>query len=182
MRSSKTLCYFWRNIFILEPWRKMEEVLLFNLFLSAFQFHLTENWFQVIILFCAIALATVVISDFPSQWTTFEPLILFSKTGDVSNKGIATYAIFFLLWLPHSIWSSWARDQIWAAIVTCDTAAAMLDPLIYCARLGIKPVSWHCKDATNPFAPQQEFKLMQIYKFSWWINPQMIRQSENCSC
>ena len=44
--------------------------------------------------------------------------------------------IFFLkkkksfLAAPHSIWSSWARDQIWAS------AVATPDPLTYPARLG----------------------------------------------
>lgn len=35
--------------------------------------------FKFIVLFCATVFAPVVISDFPSQWTAFEPLILFSE-------------------------------------------------------------------------------------------------------
>lgn len=35
--------------------------------------------FKFIVLFCAMVFVPVVISDFPSQWTAFEPLILFSE-------------------------------------------------------------------------------------------------------
>ena len=37
--------------------------------------------------------------------------------------------VLFLFWLPPSIWSSWARDQIQDAVVTYTAAVAMLDPL-----------------------------------------------------
>ena len=40
--------------------------------------------------------------------------------------------------------------------VTYTRPEAMLDPLIHCAGLGIKPISWHCRDATDPVAPQRE--------------------------
>ena len=46
-----------------------------------------------------------------------------------------------MIWLPCSIWSSKARDQIRATVVPCAAAAAMPDPLTYCAGLGIEPVS-----------------------------------------
>ena len=36
--------------------------------------------------------------------------------------------IIFLFWPPHSIWSSWARDHIWATVVTYASAMAMPDP------------------------------------------------------
>ena len=39
-------------------------------------------------------------------------------------------------------------------VVTCATAVAMSDPLTHCAVPGIEPVSWHCRDAANPVAPQ----------------------------
>ena len=61
-----------------------------------------------------------------------------------------------MIWLPCSIWSSKARDQIRATVVTYATAVAKLDPLTHCAELETKPASWHCRDATDPAAPQQE--------------------------
>lgn len=36
---------------------------------------------------------------------------------------------FFLFWLYHDIWSSHARNQIWAAVVTYTIAMVTLDPL-----------------------------------------------------
>ena len=38
------------------------------------------------------------------------------------------YYYFFLFWLPRSIWSSRARDQIWASAEIYTTAVATLDP------------------------------------------------------
>ena len=49
------------------------------------------------------------------------------------------FFFFFLFQPPHSIWSSQARDQIQAAVVTYAAAVAMLDLLTHCAGLGIKP-------------------------------------------
>ena len=54
------------------------------------------------------------------------------------------------------MWSSQARDQIRAAVATCVTAVAMPDPLTHCARLGIKPVAWCCRDSADPCVPQWE--------------------------
>ena len=51
------------------------------------------------------------------------------------------FSFVFLFCLPLGIWSSWARDQIQAAVVTYTAAVATLDPLIDHARLGIKPAS-----------------------------------------
>ena len=36
------------------------------------------------------------------------------------------------------------------------TAAAMPNPLTYCARLGIEPASWCRRDPADPIAPQWE--------------------------
>ena len=47
------------------------------------------------------------------------------------------FPFLFLFWPPHSIWSSWARDQIQA-------------------RQGIQPASWCCREAIDPLVPQQE--------------------------
>ena len=37
-------------------------------------------------------------------------------------------------------------------------AVAALDPLTHCSRPGIEPVSWCCRDAADPVAPQQELQ------------------------
>ena len=34
----------------------------------------------------------------------------------------------------------------------------LLDPLTNCAEPGIKPVSWHCRDAAYPVEPQQKLQ------------------------
>ena len=54
------------------------------------------------------------------------------------------------------VWSSQTRDQIQAAIVTCVAAATTPDPLTHCARSGIEPTSWRCRDTTDPVAPQRD--------------------------
>ena len=64
--------------------------------------------------------------------------------------------VFGILGLPRGIWSSWARDQIQAAVATYATAAAVLDPLTHCAKPGLEPsvlaLQRHCRSV----APQQE--------------------------
>ena len=39
---------------------------------------------------------------------------------------------------------------------SCDLhhSCSKQDPLTHCARLGIKPESWHSSDIANPIAPQ----------------------------
>ena len=70
---------------------------------------------------------------------------------------IFTFFFFFLLfWLPHGIWNSQARDQICATVVAYTTARAKPDPLTRCAKRGMQPASWHCRDTANPIAPQWE--------------------------
>ena len=39
----------------------------------------------------------------------------------------------YLFWLPHSVWSSQARDQIRASVGTYAATLAVLDPLTHCA-------------------------------------------------
>ena len=46
-----------------------------------------------------------------------------------------------------------ARDGIPAAVVT---HAAAVATLFHCDGLGIKSVSWRCRDATDPIEPQRE--------------------------
>ena len=43
---------------------------------------------------------------------------------------------FFLFWPPWGMWSSPARDQIWATFVTYAAASATPDPLTHCAGKG----------------------------------------------
>ena len=78
---------------------------------------------------------------------------------------ISNYALdlFFLFWPPYSIGSSQARDQIQVAVVTYAIAVAMQDHLTQCTGPGIEPVSWHCRDSTNPIAPEQELHLLGIF-------------------
>ena len=65
--------------------------------------------------------------------------------------------LFFLNFLSTcGIWSSRARDQIWAAVWTYTTAAPTPDPLTHCAGPGIEPVFWHCRDTADPVELQQE--------------------------
>ena len=75
-----------------------------------------------------------------------------------------------------SIWSSRARDQLQAAVLNFEAAGETPDPLIHCARPGIKPVSWHCRDATDPIVPQQELlkstSLKVMGRASVLISPQ----------
>ena len=56
---------------------------------------------------------------------------------------------------------------------TCAAAAvAALDLLTHCARLGMEPRSWHCRDATNPIAPQ--WKLLSLILIQWEIHRLML--------
>ena len=64
--------------------------------------------------------------------------------------------LFFSFLPPCGIWSSWGREQIWATVESCAAAVVIEDPLTYCVGLGIRPVSWHCRDATKPTVPQWE--------------------------
>ena len=66
------------------------------------------------------------------------------------------FFFFFFSWPPFGIWSSWAQDQIQAAVSTYTVATATLDLLTHCARPGIEPLSSHCRDTANPIVPQWE--------------------------
>ena len=46
--------------------------------------------------------------------------------------------------------------------MTYAAAVATLDPLTHRAGSGIKPVFWHCKDATDTVVPQQELLTFQL--------------------
>ena len=75
---------------------------------------------------------------------------------DPWTQHVAFFLFFLFFFLPPcSIWNSKARDQIRAAAANYATAAAMciLNPLCWA---GVKPASWHSRDATNPIAAQQD--------------------------
>ena len=48
-----------------------------------------------------------------------------------------------------------SKPQLWPMLAYV-TVAAKPDPFSYCTGLGIEPMSWHCRDAANPIAPQWE--------------------------
>lgn len=58
---------------------------------------------------------------------------------------------FFLFGLPHTIWSSWARNQIRAIAASSNSRS-----LTHCILPGIEPASWCCSNSANPLAPQWE--------------------------
>ena len=65
------------------------------------------------------------------------------------------------------MWNSQARDQIQATVATYVAAAATPDLLTHCAGPGIKPASWHCRDAANPIVPQWELLFIYFFKVSF---------------
>ena len=67
------------------------------------------------------------------------------------------------------MWNPWATDQIQATVATHATAVAMLDPLTHDARLGRRPASWRCRDATDPIAPHRDFTKYIILMSSLFI-------------
>ena len=56
---------------------------------------------------------------------------------------------FFFFWLPCGLWCSPAKDQIQAAV------GAMRHPYPTVLEPGIKAVSQHSQDTTDPIAPQR---------------------------
>ena len=79
------------------------------------------------------------------------------------------FFFFFFFWLLYSIWSSQARDEIWANVVAYSAAMAELDPLTHYVGLGIEPAS--CWGTTDPIAPQWEL-LFSFFKvnYLWTIS------------
>ena len=88
---------------------------------------------------------------------------------------IISYLQFcFLFWLPHSIQSFQTRDQIQATIETYPATAELPDSLNHCAKQGIEPESWCCRDAANPIVPQQDclkppkiFKILNVFNVNF---------------
>ena len=71
------------------------------------------------------------------------------------EDGVFVFVLFYAC-IRGIMQSSWARDHIQAAFITYAATVATLDPLTHGAGPGIKPLSWCCRDATNPIAPQWE--------------------------
>ena len=71
------------------------------------------------------------------------------------------------------MWSSQARDQIQAPVVTYVIVVATLDPLICCAWLGIEPTSWCYRDTTDPVVPQWklQYYFILLYFFFLRLHP-----------
>ena len=74
----------------------------------------------------------------------------------------------FLFCPPHGLCSSWTREQIQAAVVTCTAAAVIPDPLAHCTRLGIEPVSQQLNTA-GPVAPQCELYTLASLSYLYTI-------------
>jgi len=87
--------------------------------------------------------------------------------------------VFFLFWPPHGIWSSWARDHIWATVATYTSAVVMPDPLTHHAGPGIRAVCWHCRDAAHPVVLL--FPIDSIYQ-QWWSKLFMWKTESGKTC
>ena len=72
-----------------------------------------------------------------------------------SSKHLLYLSWFCFCWLPQSIRTSQARDQIQAEVAACTAAVATPDLLIHCA-------SWCCRNTTDPVVSQWE--LLSWYK------------------
>lgn len=100
-----------------------------------------------------------------------------------SVAGFDKYSFVFLvlLWLPCSLWSSWAWDPIQSSVATYTIAATMLGPLSHCARPGIEPASWCCRDC-HPYGSHGataetlsavlDTMSLRPCRTSWWRCPE----------
>ena len=59
-------------------------------------------------------------------------------------------------------------------------AAATLDPLTRCASLGIKSVSWCCRDTTEPIAPQWELRSILYIVVYIYYSPKLLIYPSPC--
>ena len=103
-----------------------------------------------------------------SIWWSYLDLFNHSSIGGHFNH-LWVFLFFGFFGPPRGIWSSQARDQIRATVSTHATAAAMPDPLTHCVSLGLKPASWHCRDAADPIVPQRKLQMMDILVSSFWL-------------
>ena len=63
-------------------------------------------------------------------------------------------SVFSPFWLLHGTWKFLGQGPDLSC--SCDLPKEVLTP---CARPGTEPASWHCRDAANPTAPQQDLHL-----------------------
>ena len=65
---------------------------------------------------------------------------------------------FFLAALRHVEFPGQGSDLSCSCtpVANYTAAGARPDPLTHCARPGIEPVSWQCRDTADPTAPQRE--------------------------
>ena len=115
-------------------------------------------------------------SDFVLSWIDGEfQQMLFSVSVEKNHVSFSfIYFIYFSFSAAPRHMGSLARDQIWAAVVTYAASKAMLDPLTHCAQLGIKPLSWCCRDATHPIAVETLSLLVNVMNYIDWF--QMLHQ------
>ena len=80
---------------------------------------------------------------------------------------IYIFFLFFLLFfLPHGLWSSWARDQIWAAVATHSHSWSnrSFNPLLQAKD---QTYVWCCRDTAKPVVSQGLY--IYIYHFAaYW--------------
>ena len=71
--------------------------------------------------------------------------------------------LFFLFWLPHGIWSSQTRDQIWATVVTYAAAVGSFNLLCWEDYWTCIPVLKRCPWSCAPW--------WELRSFSFWWSP-----------
>ena len=125
------------------------------------------RWYCTVILVCI----SLMISDI-EDLLVFMLAICMSSLEKCLLQSSAHF-FFFLFWPPCSIWRSQSRDQIQVTAMTYTIAVATRDPLTHHAGPGTEPVSWCCREAADPIAPEQEFLLPIFWVyclFSWyWV-------------
>ena len=118
-------------------------------------------WFCWMLHWILISHTSFILADVPWEWIWYRAIaiIIITKQSGYSLSAQRTYFgasatqnllnawsfffffFFFFFLAALQIWSSRARNQIWATTATHAIAAAMTDPLTHCVGLEIKPVS-----------------------------------------
>ena len=80
-------------------------------------------------------------------------LCVFKSSPPPLNTILFYFILFFIFGHPkaYGVPGPGIRSEL-----QLSKAAAILDPLTDCTRLGVKPESWHCRDTADPLAAQQE--------------------------
>ena len=99
---------------------------------------------------------------FPGQGTNLHRSS--GNTRSLTQWATRELLFFFFFGLPKH-WNSHTRAQIWATVVTCATAVAVLDLLTHCA--GLELASWHCGNTADPIGPH--WKLWYKVIFKMWL-------------